>query len=101
MQTALAALPSVLAPYPDAALASLTLLAFLSLSPLHSLAYPSPFPSPPAPLQDMLTEAGQRAPMGRGVTGEDVGALATFLASKQAEAITGQTLYVDGGLSIY
>lgn len=40
-----------------------------------------------------------RLPIGRAVVGEDVGALAAFLASDAASAITGQTINVDGGLS--
>ena len=45
--------------------------------------------------------AAARAPLvlGRPLAAADVGALAAFLASDAAEAITGQTLYVDAGYS--
>lgn len=47
----------------------------------------------------MLSSAYAGAPLKRQVTIEDVGALATFLASDGAAAITGQTLFVDAGIS--
>jgi enoyl-[acyl-carrier protein] reductase I len=47
----------------------------------------------------MREDAAKRSPLGRGVTGAEVGALAGFLASDGAAGITGQTLYVDGGFS--
>ena len=40
------------------------------------------------------------APMRRSVCQDDVGHLATFLASDMAQNITGQTLFVDAGYSI-
>ena len=40
-------------------------------------------------------------PMGRAGTADEMGAVATFLASDDASYITGQTLYVDGGLTLY
>ena len=39
----------------------------------------------------------QVAPLGRWQTGEDIAALAAFLASPRARNITGQTMNVDGG----
>jgi enoyl-[acyl-carrier protein] reductase I len=45
------------------------------------------------------TDARLPVARGRGVAGADVGALAAFLASDAAAAITGQVLYVDGGYS--
>ena len=39
--------------------------------------------------------------MGRAGTADEMGAVATFLASDDASYITGQTLYVDGGLTLY
>ena len=40
----------------------------------------------------------EKVPMGRVGTGADVAALVTFLASRDADYITGQTINVDGGL---
>jgi gluconate 5-dehydrogenase len=50
--------------------------------------------------QDPAFEAAvnRRTPLGRWGTPEDMGAVAVFLASRAADYITGQTLYVDGGL---
>lgn len=45
----------------------------------------------------LLADALQRAPLRRLVSLEDVGALCAFLAGDGARAITGSTLYVDGG----
>ena len=43
----------------------------------------------------------QHIPMGRAGTADEMGAVAAFLASDEAAYITGQTLYVDGGLTLY
>lgn len=40
-------------------------------------------------------------PMGRAGRSEEMGAIAAFLASDEAAYVTGQTLYVDGGLTLY
>lgn len=40
-------------------------------------------------------------PMGRSGTSEEMAAVAAFLASDDAAYITGQTLFVDGGLTLY
>jgi gluconate 5-dehydrogenase len=41
----------------------------------------------------------RRTPLGRWGTPEDIGAAAVFLASPAADFITGQTLFIDGGLT--
>jgi glucose 1-dehydrogenase len=43
----------------------------------------------------------QHIPLGRAGVADEMGAAATFLASDDASYITGQTLYVDGGLTLY
>jgi glucose 1-dehydrogenase len=40
-------------------------------------------------------------PMGRAGTSEEMAAVAAFLASDEAAYITGQTIFVDGGLTLY
>jgi glucose 1-dehydrogenase len=40
-------------------------------------------------------------PMGRAGTSEEMAAAVAFLASDEATYITGQTLYIDGGLTLY
>lgn len=41
-----------------------------------------------------------RIPMGKMGTGDDIGAAATFLASREAGYITGETLHVNGGMAM-
>ena len=41
-----------------------------------------------------------RIPMGRMGEGEDIGAAVSFLASKEAGYVTGQTLHVNGGMAM-
>ena len=48
----------------------------------------------------LMADAVQRAPLGRLVDIDDVGALCAFLASDAARSITGGTLYVDAGVHI-
>jgi enoyl-[acyl-carrier protein] reductase I len=48
----------------------------------------------------MLTEAAQRAPLGELVDIMDVGFTCAFLATKLARRMSGETLYVDGGVNI-
>ena len=43
----------------------------------------------------------QHIPMARAGTSEEMAAVTAFLASDEAAYITGQTLYVDGGLTLY
>lgn len=40
-------------------------------------------------------------PLGRAAAAEEVASVAAFLASDEASYITGQTIFVDGGLTIY
>jgi glucose 1-dehydrogenase len=40
-------------------------------------------------------------PMRRAGTADEMGAVASFLASDDAAYITGQTIYVDGGLTLF
>jgi enoyl-[acyl-carrier protein] reductase I len=48
----------------------------------------------------LLNEAASRAPVGELVEIDDVGYACAFLATPYARRMTGQTLYVDGGVSI-
>lgn len=48
----------------------------------------------------LMERASARAPLGRLVTLDEIGALAAFLASDAASGMTGQTLFVDGGYHI-
>ncbi|MEG2029414.1 MAG: enoyl-ACP reductase FabI [Janthinobacterium sp.] len=48
----------------------------------------------------LLADAQERSPLRRLATIDDVGALCAFLAGDGARAITGGTLYVDGGYNI-
>ncbi len=52
-------------------------------------------------LDEKQTEAiNARIPMGKMGSGEDIGAAATFLASREAGYITGETLHVNGGMAM-
>ncbi len=53
-----------------------------------------------AHFDQLLQDANQRAPLHRPVSIADVGPLCAFLASDAGQAITGGTLYVDGGLHL-
>lgn len=46
-------------------------------------------------------EIESHIPMGRSGTPEEMAAVAAFLASDDAAYITGQTLFIDGGLTLY
>ncbi len=46
-------------------------------------------------------EVEKHIPMGRSGTAEEMAIVTTFLASDDASYITGQTLFVDGGLTLY
>jgi gluconate 5-dehydrogenase len=47
---------------------------------------------------EFMDAVSRRTPLGRWGSPEDIGAAAVFLASAAADFITGQTIYVDGGL---
>jgi enoyl-[acyl-carrier protein] reductase I len=49
---------------------------------------------------DLMAKVSARAPARRLVTIEEVGAACVFLASDYAAAMTGETLYIDGGYHI-
>lgn len=46
-------------------------------------------------------EVERHIPMGRAGTPEEMAGIACFLASSEAAYITGQTLFVDGGLTLH
>jgi glucose 1-dehydrogenase len=46
-------------------------------------------------------EVAQHIPLGRVGTAEEMAAVTAFLASDDAAYITGQTLFIDGGLTLY
>jgi enoyl-[acyl-carrier protein] reductase I len=48
----------------------------------------------------LLTEASQRAPLGELVDIMDVGFTCAFLATPYARRLSGETLYIDGGVNI-
>lgn len=48
----------------------------------------------------LLSQVEEKAPLRKNVTQEDVGGAAVYLASDLSGAVTGQTIYVDSGLSI-
>ena len=49
--------------------------------------------------RSMLKEYADRAPLGRAVTIEEVGNVASFLCSDLASGITGEITYVDAGFN--
>ena len=57
------------------------------------------------PMTSALDEKQQdvinaRIPMGKMGSGEDIGAAAAYLASREAGYITGETLHVNGGMAM-
>ena len=52
------------------------------------------------PNKDAMIEMGVRNPVGRLVTPEDVAGVVTFLCSREADMIRGQTIVIDGGWSL-
>lgn len=53
-----------------------------------------------AGFSDLLEEAGMKAPAGRIVSIEEIGAYARFLVSDEARNITGNIAYIDAGLNV-
>jgi enoyl-[acyl-carrier protein] reductase I len=49
---------------------------------------------------ELMARVATRAPARRLVTIEEVGAASVFLASDYGAAMTGETLYIDGGFHI-
>ena len=49
------------------------------------------------PFERAVAEVRASIPLGRHGTGDDIGAVVSFLASDDAAYITGQTINVDGG----
>jgi enoyl-[acyl-carrier protein] reductase I len=49
---------------------------------------------------ELMAHVAGRAPVRRLVTVEEVGAACVFLASPYAAAMTGETVYIDGGYHI-
>lgn len=50
--------------------------------------------------EEELDQLAQQTPMGRLGTGDDIAALAVFLASSQAGFVTGQVICADGGFAL-
>jgi glucose 1-dehydrogenase len=46
-------------------------------------------------------EVESHIPLGRSGTSEEMAAATAFLCSEEASYITGQTLFIDGGLTLY
>jgi 3-oxoacyl-[acyl-carrier protein] reductase len=58
-----------------------------------------------SPMTDSLPDAQKQAllgriPVGALGTGDDVAAAAVYLASREAQYVTGQTLHVNGGMAM-
>ena len=67
----------------------------ISAGPIRTLAA-----SAVSGMKDRLSELADKAPLRRNVTIEDVGGLATFLASDLSAGMTGDTIFVDAGYNI-
>ena len=52
------------------------------------------------PTKEQMLEAGRNTPVGRMVTAQDIANAVAFLCSPGAEMIRGQTIRVDGGLTL-
>jgi NAD(P)-dependent dehydrogenase (short-subunit alcohol dehydrogenase family) len=58
-----------------------------------------PLPNTPPPKQRLRDDSAASAPLRRGVTLDDIGGMAAFLASDAGAGVTGQVLRVDCGAS--
>lgn len=67
----------------------------ISAGPIRTLAA-----SAVSGMRDMLGELAEKSPLRRNVNIEDVGGLATFLASDLSVGLTGDTIFVDAGYNI-
>ena len=67
----------------------------ISAGPIRTLAA-----SAVSGMRDMLSELAEKVPLRRNVSIEDVGGLATFLASDLSSGVTGDTIFVDAGYNI-
>jgi len=56
--------------------------------------------APVLEFDELMPRVSARVPVRRLVTIEEVGAASVFLASTCAAAMTGETLYIDGGYHI-
>ena len=65
----------------------------------------SVLPNPTATSQDdgpvKAAMVAEHIPLGRPAAAEEVASVCAFLASDNAAYITGQTIFVDGGLTLY
>ena len=50
--------------------------------------------------RDMLRYVGERTPLRRNISREEVGKTALYLLSDLSSGVTGETIYVDGGYNI-
>ena len=57
-------------------------------------------PPPPARLEAARAAFVARQAMGRLGTPEEIAALAVYLATDEAQFITGQAIVIDGGISL-
>ncbi len=64
----------------------------VTMTPLHREWFDDPV---------QQAEVEKHIPMGRAATAEEMAAVSVFLCSDEAAYVTGQTLFVDGGLTLY
>ena len=74
-----------------------TIFALTRLPPGATLTPINPWKDDPQRKADIESHI----PMGRAGTSEEMAAVAAFLASDDAAYITGQTIFIDGGLTLF